>query len=161
ISYVINTDDYRAWLRYTLTHSKDGSLRRRVRWGWVAFLLIGWLYWIVQWLVFRQDDGPDITLLILLSIATACWLFSLLWLRFVIWVTVDRQSAADKAKMAGVHTILLTPEALSYSSEHSSEKTAWLGIERIVVTEQHVFFFIMSQAGHGVPRRAFVSDEGF
>src|SRR5262249_54858053 len=78
-----------------------------------------------------------------------------------VWLIVVRQSAADRAKMAGVHTISITPEALLYSSEHNKEKTAWLGLQRIVVTDEHIFFFIMSQAGHAIPRRAFASDEAF
>src|SRR5262249_717078 len=130
-------------------------------WGWIVFVLFTWLLWIIHWWLISEDRQPDITVLILLAITTILCFYALFWIRITLWIIVRSQSAADKAKMASVHTLSLTPEALLYSWEDSRDRRVWSGIERIAVTDDHVFFFIMSQAGHAVPRRAFASNEAF
>jgi hypothetical protein len=70
-------------------------------------------------------------------------------------------SSEDKAALASVRTVTISPEALLCSFEHRSEKTAWPGIQRIAVTKDHILFFVMSQGGDLVPRRAFPSDQDF
>src|SRR5215831_3258993 len=149
----MNTEDYRAWIRYVLTHPRPGTDRSPLHWSNLGYVILGWLVWLVVWLVPHGDRWPDNIFLVVLSIATVLGLISVFGLPILVWLTVVRQSAADRTRMAGAHKITITPEGLLYSSEHCSENISWLGIQRIVVTEEHVYFFIMSEAGHGVPRK--------
>jgi hypothetical protein len=161
ISYTMNVDDYRAWNTLVLRNERWGVFRHLLRLLFLAPLALGWLIILVELLAAIRGEGWaefPVGLLISTAFLTLGWLF---WYPLQVWFIVKTQSAEDRAKMARVHTISIAPEAQYYSSQHSNEKTGWLDIQRIVLTKDHVFIFVMSHGGHAIPRRAFASDEAF
>ena len=119
VSYVMNVEDFRAWNRYVMSGREYGSCYRTMRNFLGGFLVLVWFVALLPLILGQGLSAVRLPLVIPNAIFTLLWLF---WNRFVIWLIVRTQSPADRAKMASVHTISITPEALSYSSRHSSDK---------------------------------------
>ncbi len=65
------------------------------------------------------------------------------------------------AKLLEPRQLTISPEGISQSSAHSAGITMWTGIEKIAVTEDHVFFYVSRQRAIILPRRAFASNQDF
>ncbi len=63
--------------------------------------------------------------------------------------------------MLGPRRVTLTPEAVRSEGPHTDERFRWTAIERVLETENHLYFYIASARSHVIPRRAFASDAEF
>ena len=57
--------------------------------------------------------------------------------------------------------LALRPEGLTITTETTASLTAWEGVDRIVVTDTHAFFYFNKVAALILPRRAFADENEF
>jgi hypothetical protein len=53
------------------------------------------------------------------------------------------------------------PEGLAVTTETTASLTIWEGIDRIVVSDAHAFFYHKNVATHILPRRVFADERDF
>jgi hypothetical protein len=53
------------------------------------------------------------------------------------------------------------PEGLAVTTATTASLTIWEGIDRIVVSDTHAFFYLNNVAAHILPRRVFADERGF
>ncbi len=59
----------------------------------------------------------------------------------------------------GPRKLEIGDDALVEISEQGQQQTRWSAVERVVVTDEHVFIYLSATAGHTVPRGAFATAE--
>src|SRR5262249_36026251 len=53
------------------------------------------------------------------------------------------------------------PEGLAGTTENTASLTLWEGIDRIVVSDTHAFFYLNNVSAHILPRRVFAGERDF
>jgi hypothetical protein len=67
-----------------------------------------------------------------------------------------------RARTPGMNISLeARPEGLAVTTGATASLTAWEGVDRIVVSDTHAFFYVNNFAAHILPRRAFADEGGF
>ena len=61
----------------------------------------------------------------------------------------------------GPQRISISPDWLSNASTVNQSITRWIGVERIVITPDAVFFYDSAVGAHLLPKRAFATDADF
>jgi hypothetical protein len=158
VEYSLEIDDALAFVQYNWKYGPK-ELRLK-RFGWIgAFLLGGMLYLA----------GLDITLNGNLSGLTILLLFLLggtLLIQMLIPWFADRKvrrlfkRSEGKAEFQW-RRLTLSSEGLHSVSEHADGIMKWPAIEKIVVTDEHLFLYTSPTAAIIVPKRAFEEEWQF
>ena len=162
----ITKDDVVAYNMYHFAHS---PAVRQQGFRAVAVTLVVLVVWsgLLGVLVFGSD-GP-------LDTARAIWPLLLgppLFLLVMILVfrrrtrrtrkTVERMLDEGENKgLFGEHRITLTPEGVNDSSDFHKKLTSWDAVERVAVTDQHLFVYTNAIEAVIVPRRSFPNEASF
>ncbi len=82
------------------------------------------------------------------------------------WFLMMRQAKTQQTKLLKTkpefvqpRTIEITPDYLRHQGASGEVKTRWKGIQKIVETATHIFFWVSPNEAHVVPKRAFANVE--
>ena len=148
---------------YNLYHAAHSPAIRRLQSRAVSLIFVVWALLLAA-LVLCSDEPLDT--------AKAIWplllgpLLFLLLMKF--WAPRHTKNAVrgmlDEGENKGIygeHKIVLSPEGISESNTVQHTATSWNAVERVVVTDQHVFVYISAVSAVIAPRRAFVDTAHF
>jgi hypothetical protein len=164
IEYDVTKDDIAAFNHYHLRNS--ATARRQYLRGWLVPPAVWLGIFLVIWqLADSQRGTPLKTLRDLLPLVIFVPFYMIYFPyahRRTIQRTIEGMTSEGKNRgMLGRHRLTLKPEGLTEATEVSENTTAWSGVERISVSEEHAFIYVNALAAITVPRRAFPSETEF
>ncbi len=151
IQFRVEIDDLIAFNRYHLRASKTATLLYRL--GYVYGMIIAVVLALLasRWHVWAR---VVLALGFLAVWIPGYWMFSRWWVGF----TVRKFTGEGRNKgILGAHTIVLSAEGLTETSEVGETRTTWQGVERIAESDSHIFLYIGAYQAHTIPKRAFPS----
>jgi hypothetical protein len=77
------------------------------------------------------------------------------------WLMRRRLTSKDAERLFAEQRLAISPEGVSRSDRHSAGLTAWSGIDRIEVSDAYAFFYLATNVGFCLPKRAFATTEEF
>lgn len=146
-------EDIQMFIEHHIKHKQAQGLGLKILVSCIAVMVS------IGYLVYRDSHRPDQA--VAWGGATGVVSLALIWwaLRRLPAKLAQRASSEDRSgNTFGWHTIELTPEGITESSESSKTSHQWRGIEEIWLTESHVFIYVGLSLAH-VIRREFAAEE--
>jgi len=155
VAFQLRVEDYLAFQEYHLSR-RAGAGRTGLRHVVLVLLLLALISLILvlgepNWL-----DPVPLALFIVLALLIGVFLFR----RPLLWAATRRNLSKDRTLFRTTR-VTLSPEAVEWSRGPSESRTLWEGIEKVGVTETHLFLYISSFQALVVPGRAFASEVEF
>ncbi len=158
VEYSLEIDDALAFVRYNWKHGPK-ELRLK-RFGWVSAFLLGGMVFLIGVDMTLFGDLSDLTIF-LLFISGGILLMQMLTLWFA-ERKVRRLFKGSEGKGEFVwRRLTVSSEGLHSVSEHSDAIVKWPAIDKIVVTDNHLFLYTSPRAAIIVPKRAFEDEWRF
>jgi hypothetical protein len=149
VEYALTPEDFAAWMsNYETRPGRPRWLLNLV----VAVAFVGALAEVVNAAV-QGVPWPIVAGLVLLIAAI---FVGFLFRQRLTALFLRRADIPTKSQCLAVR-----PEGLTVTTETTASLTAWEGVDRIVVTDTHAFFYLNKVAAHILPRRAFADESGF
>ena len=154
IQFTNSIDDIVSFSWHHFRHSK--SLQRWYRIGFLVGPIFGAIYAV---LFARWSLPSRIALALAVAVAWAVWM----WMYYRWWIPYSARKLTGEGKNKGLlggHTITITEEGLTETTEVNESRSSWEGIEKIEENEQYIFIYISAYQAHVIPKCAFASEKG-
>jgi hypothetical protein len=154
IEYALDVDDLIAYHTHNMKHSAEGWVRRLLPLVVVPAFLVPIIAHGLS------GEWPRV-----LQWALVGSLFT--GLMFVLFPRLNERGLrrsiqrGDQTRLFCSHRLTLTPSALTDISPFHAGSWPWNAVDRIDVTDQHLFVFTAKNVAHVVPRRVFASEQAF
>jgi hypothetical protein len=168
VAYQLTLDDFVA---FNMSHQRRSPLLRAITLG---IFIIAWVaipVGVLAYLLPRHADTNFETTLFLVVWAVVHFLvFGYLVLRIIRrgWssplsaVLIRRMlTEGDTSSMVGQYKLIVSPTEMTESSPKGESTCAMSAVQRIVVTDEHVFIYVAPVQAFVVPRNAFRSATDF
>ncbi len=151
-------------IAFNVHHTKHSPSRRRLRRLAGTVISLVWVL-LLAWFILSSDQ-PSQTALDVWPLWVSLLFF---WLLLYFQVSgKDVSTAVDKmldegrnAGLLGSRLVTLTLDAVAESGEFSQSQTQWQAVDRIVVTDEHAFFYLSSMTAIIIPKRDFSAEGAF
>jgi hypothetical protein len=156
VEYTLTPEDYAAHMREP-AQNPAGTPR------WLRYVGIGGCF-LVAFLQGAALVARGVSWLVVAGVALFVAVLFFMFMRFIQPLVYKAliASAFRRARFPATSLSLeVRPEGLAVATETTASLTTWEGIDRIVVTDSHAFFYLNWTAAHILPRRAFADEREF
>ena len=148
IDYERSLDDLVDFNIYHLEHSSSGPPSL-----WIVTVPILAAF-VTASLALRQDSIPDVIGVIAFS--TPWFYIPVMYLRpFRRWKLRKFYRQGSYARHTCRHRLSIAPDGLVESSDFGLWRERWTGVQRIVVTDRHIFIYTAPNFAYIIPKQAF------
>jgi hypothetical protein len=160
IEYALVPDDLVAFAQYHADHPPTPI--RTGRRQTVLVALLGGVACVVTLMNDRVADKASALAIILIWIGTLLllpWYYPRKWL---IRKAVLRKLKQDKDDLIlGSRRLVLTSQGIKSADPVSAAFFDWKGVEKLAMTDHHLFIYLTPVVAHAIPKRVFADEEAF
>jgi hypothetical protein len=157
VEHDLTVEDVVAFQRYRLAHPIKP---KRISWA-AGLITVCTMLAVLLALIFIPWPGWFLFVLFILAILVIA-LVSPRVQRQIIAFLLRRQLRQEAyAKLLGWRRLEITPDGLSITTVTATSTTKWSGVLRIVVAENHAFFYLSPIEAYMLPRRALATENEF
>ena len=161
VEYELTLDDYLAFQRYDLLHTNQ--LQRSRRNGTIRFFV---LIAICNTAIYFWYGQPEFGFWVTWLIGAPFLLAGIYYYLCPIWTMRSirrflQESHKEDRKAYTPRRFIMDARGVCKIMEDAKEEVNWSGIERIVETEEHAFFYTRLMMAMIIPRRVFFDREQF
>jgi hypothetical protein len=161
VEYQLTPDDFTTFNLYHFNHSP--TARRQYYRGLLLPVVVWLSIWALLWYRTYIDSGAPLQAfldLLPLLVFVPLYLLAYPWLRR----RTFRQTVSTMANegsnrdLFGWHRVSVRDEGITEEGQHSRSTFSWDAVEKVAMTDDHVYVYVSAMAAIIIPRRAFASE---
>jgi hypothetical protein len=171
VEYVLTVEDYVAFNKYQQAALRKPRLSMSWWWPVLLLILIG-LFFLPSLSGPKRERPPDpadgqstnSAFMFIALPALVIGVALLVWAtRYLLPYQVKRfvTHPDNQKRLLGLRRTSIGPEGVAVRGEAIHTTVGWAAVRKIVLTQEHAFFYITTLEAIIVPRRPFASDEEF